>query len=103
MGLSAIFDFVGNSLKDALRQGAVIIDIRSPHEYDKGKIRGSLNIAFEQILKNVGYIKKLNKPVVLCGSGFESGAARRILQKHGIKNVYNGGTWERVLKLMNTL
>lgn len=103
MGLLSFLDFGGNTLKESLRQGAVIIDVRSPHEYDQGKIRGSLNIPVEQIAKNAEYIKRMRKPVVLCGSGSDSYTAKRILQQRGIKNVYSGGSWERVLRLFNSL
>jgi phage shock protein E len=103
MGLLSFLDFGGDALKESLRQGAVIIDVRTPHEYDQGKIRGSLNIPVEQIVKNAEYIKRMRKPVILCGSGSESSTARRILQQYGVKNVFNGGSWERVLRLVNSL
>lgn len=90
-------------VKEALRQGAVIIDVRPPYQYDQGKVPHSLNIPVDQISKNAGYIRKLGRPVVLCGSGWDSGAAKRILQQFGMKEVYNGGSWARVLRLLNSL
>lgn len=103
MGFLSFLDFGGNTIKESLRQGAVIIDVRTPHEYDQGKIPGSLNIPVEQIVKNAGYIKRMRKPVILCGSGSDSGNAKRILEQYGVKNVSNGGSWTRVLRLMNAL
>ena len=67
------------------------------------KIPGSLNIPIEQISKNAGYIKRLGKPVIFCGNGSESATARRILQQYGLKEVYNGGSWQRVLRLKNSV
>ena len=90
-------------IKDKLKQGAVVIDVRSPHEYDQGKVPGSLNIPIEQIPKNAGYIKRLNKPVIFCGSGSDSASAKRILNQYGVKDVYNGGRWSRVLKIVRSL
>lgn len=103
MGLLSLFGLGGNDIKDSLRQGAVIIDVRPPYLYDQGKIRGSLNIPLEQIAKNAGYIRKMQKPVVLCGAGSDSAAARRILRQHGVDNVVSGGSWERVLQLTRSL
>jgi phage shock protein E len=98
-----LLGFDASTIKEKLAQGAVVIDVRTPHEYDQGKIPGSLNIPIEQIPKNVGYIKRLNKPVVFCGTGSDSATARRILQQSGAKEVYNGGRWDRVLKLVRNL
>jgi phage shock protein E len=93
----------GANIKDALLREAVIIDVRPPSQYDLGKVPDSLNIPIEQIAKNAGYIKSLNKPVIFCGSGSESGAAKRILQQHGLKDVYNAGSWQRLLKMVRSL
>jgi phage shock protein E len=90
-------------IKNKLREGAVIIDVRSPHAYDQGKVPHSLNIPIEQIEKNVGYLRRLKKPVIICGAGSDPGVARRILQSHGLKDVHNGGRWERVLRISKTL
>jgi phage shock protein E len=98
-----LLGFDGTTIKEKLAQGAVVIDVRSPHEYDQGKVPGSLNIPIEQIPKNAGYIKRLNKPIIFCGSGSDSATAKRILQQHGMKDVYNGGGWDRVLKLVRSL
>lgn len=104
MGIFSFLDFGGHSIKEALLQGAVIIDVRSPHEYDQGKIRNSLNIPVDQVAANAAYIKKMNKPVILCcSSGSRSGAAKRVLKQHGLQQVYNGGSWERVLRLIRSL
>ena len=103
MGLLSLFGLGGNSIKDCLRQGAVIIDVRPPYLYDQGRIRGSLNIPLEQVAKNAGYIRSMRKPVVLCGTGSDSATARRILQQSGVPNVYSGGNWERVLRLTRSL
>jgi phage shock protein E len=90
-------------IKEKLKQGAVVIDVRSPHEYDQGKVPGSLNIPIEQIPKNAGYIKRLNKPIIFCGAGSDSATARRILQQSGLKDVYNGGRWSKVLRIVRSL
>ena len=98
------FLFGKNKIKEALKKGAVIIDVRTPHEYDQGKIPGSINIPVDRISSNIGRIKSMNKPVVLCcESGIRASTARSILQHAGIHEVYNGGSWGSVLKKINSL
>jgi rhodanese-related sulfurtransferase len=95
---------LGNKLKDALRNGAVIIDVRTAHEYDQGRIRDSINIPVDRISANIQRIKLMKKPIVfVCSSGQRSAQATTILKQAGVKEVYNGSNWERVLKMMNNL
>jgi phage shock protein E len=97
-----MFSFLGfgkSKLKEALKNGAVIIDVRTPHEFDKGKIPGSINIPVDRMSISIERIKAINKPVIVCcSSGMRSGSAKQILNKAGIQNVLNGGSWENVLK-----
>ncbi len=100
-----IFSFFGNgSIKKALRQGAVVIDVRSASEYDRGRVPGSLNIPVDRIGAGIPRIKGLNKPVIcVCASGHRSRIASATLKQAGLKEVYNGGSWERVLRLIESL
>ena len=99
-----LFSFLGTgSLKKAIRQGAVIIDVRSASEYDQGRIPGSLNIPVDRIAVSVSRIKQLNKPVICCcASGHRSRIAANTLKAAGLKEVYNGGNWEKVLRLIES-
>lgn len=98
------FLFSNNKIKDALKKGAVIIDVRTPHEYDNGRIPRSINIPVDRISSSVERIRSMNKPVVVCcESGMRSSKARTILKSAGIDEVYNGGSWESVLKIINKL
>jgi len=103
MGFLSFLDFGGNAIKKALQENAIVIDVRPPYQYDQGKVRGSLNIPIEQIAKNATYIKGMKRPVVICGNSADTGNATRILQQHGVKEVYNGGSWERVLRLLKSI
>lgn len=99
-----LFGFGKNKIKDALRNGAVIIDVRTPHEFDHGKVPGSINIPVDRIAANIARIKAMNKPIVLCcESGMRSGTAKQILKSNGLIDVLNGGSWQSVLKISNQL
>lgn len=96
----SFFGFGKNKIKEALKNGAVIIDVRTPHEYDQGKVPGSVNIPIDRIPISIERIKTMKKPIILCcESGTRSGNAKQMLNKAGIQNVLNGGSWEKVLKI----
>jgi rhodanese-related sulfurtransferase len=102
-----MFSFLGfgkSKIKEALKNGAVIIDVRTPHEYDGGKVPGSVNIPVDRISASIERIKAMKKPVVLCcASGTRSSTAKQILVKAGLTEVHNGGSWESVLKICNNI
>ncbi|HMU45315.1 MAG TPA: rhodanese-like domain-containing protein [Chitinophagaceae bacterium] len=102
MGILSIFG--SGEIKEALKKGAVVIDVRTAQEYDNGRVPGSVNIPVDRIATSVERIKGMNKPIVFCcASGIRSRTAKSIMQKHGMKNVYAAGSWEKVLKIMNKL
>lgn len=104
MGLLSFLGFGKSSIKDALRKGAIIIDVRHVNEYDQGRVPESINIPLNLIPSNIERIKGMERPVVLCcASGNRSGQAARILKSNGIKGVYNGGSWMSVLKKVKEL
>jgi phage shock protein E len=79
--------------KALMDKGAVIIDVRSPQEFDGGNIRGSKNIPLGQIAQRADELKAKNVPIIcVCASGMRSGNACAILKKSGIE-CYNGGGW----------
>jgi len=87
----------GNSpVKQMLDNGAVIIDVRTPAEFQGGHVAGSKNIPLQVIHTKVDEIKNLGKPVVLCcASGNRSGQATGFLKSHGVDCI-NGGGWMQV-------
>ena len=103
MGLLSFLG-LGDSIKNALRNDATIIDVRTVNEYDQGRIRGSVNIPLDRIPASIQRIKGMKKPIiVVCNSGTRSVNAIRILRQNGLTELYNGGNWERVLKKINSL
>ncbi len=87
--------FGGGRIKQALRDGAVIIDLRTAYEYDQGHIPRSLNIPIDRIKANIGRIRDLRKPVILCCSqGNHCWEAGEILREAGIPKVINGVSWQ---------
>ncbi len=91
--------FGGGSVGQALKEGAVIIDLRTAYDYDQGHIPRSLNIPADRIRANIGRIRDLRKPIILCCStGSHCREAADILRQAGIPKVINGGSWQSVLR-----
>ncbi|RYG27799.1 MAG: rhodanese-like domain-containing protein [Chitinophagaceae bacterium] len=94
----------GNSkIKDALKNGAIIIDIRTPREFDEGHIPESINIPADRIPINAVRIKAMKRPVILCGHSGATSVARQYLVQQGVKEVFSGGSWTRVLALLRSI
>ena len=103
MGFLSFLGF-GPDIQSLLRKGAVIIDVRNVNEYDQGRVRGSLNIPIDRLQTNIQRIKGLGKPIITCSTGdSRSSQAIKILKQSGVKEVYNGGSWEKLLQIVNTL
>ncbi len=104
MGLLSFLGIGKSSVKDALQKGAIIIDVRTVNEYDQGRVPESINIPLNLIPQNIERIKGMERSVVLCcASGNRSGQAARVLKANGIKDVHNGGSWLKVLKVVKEL
>jgi rhodanese-related sulfurtransferase len=77
-----------------MKEGAIILDVRTKGEYGSGHIRGSVNIPVEQLHKNLHKLKDKKRPIIACcESGMRSSSAKGILKSNGFINVHNGGRW----------
>lgn len=77
-----------------VKDGAVILDVRSKGEFAGGHIKGSLNISVDQLSSSLDKLKDKNKPIITCcASGMRSASAKSILKSKGYLHVYNGGGW----------
>ncbi|MCF6213264.1 MAG: rhodanese-like domain-containing protein [Flavobacteriaceae bacterium] len=78
------------SLIDA--QTGILIDVRTPQEYQAGHIPGAINFdwknqdTFSTIVKEISKDKTV---LIYCHSGYRSGLAKAYLQKNGYQKIYN--------------
>jgi phage shock protein E len=76
-----------------LKNGAVILDVRTKNEYNAGHIQRSRHVPLDAIMQQLNQLKKLNAPIItVCRSGSRSAIAKSLLQNAGIE-AYNGGSW----------
>jgi phage shock protein E len=79
--------------KQLVAEGALIVDVRTPAEYNGGHVKGSINIPLQNLEKQLSKLKKDQVIITCCASGNRSGAAKNILKSKGYPNVHNGGGW----------
>lgn len=90
-----------SSIEAYLKEGAVVIDVRTPDEFNSGHVNGSKNIVLNTIPAKVKEIKAMNKKIIaVCRSGARSGQATQFLSAQGI-DIINGGPWQNVAKFVN--
>ena len=77
-----------------IKDGAIILDVRSKGEFESGHIKGAINIPVDQLGNNLNKLKNHKTPIITCcASGMRSASARSILISKGYSEVYNGGGW----------
>lgn len=89
---------VSDFAKKASDTSVVVLDVRTPEEFQSGHIQNAINVDY-QGADFAGEINKLDKTktyAVYCHSGRRSGLATDIMAKNGFKSVFNlnGGVIE---------
>ena len=104
MGILSILGIGNGKIKDALRHGAIIIDVRTAHDFDQGRVKESINIPLDRISINLQRIRQMRRPIIICSdSDYESEKAITFLKSNGVKDIYNGGNWTRMLRVIKSI
>ena len=101
MGILLSLLFGGGADKDAdiaalVKNGALVIDTRTPREYKAGHIAGAVNIPYDVIEIGIGDHPKQTPIIVYCQSGRRSSIAKKTLEQAGYTHVVNGGGLDRM-------
>lgn len=85
------YDIDMNRLTKMKQSGALIVDIRSPQEYNEGHLSEAIVIPDYEIRSKISKIipNKNQVIIVYCGTGIRSKNAQRFLRRMGYMNVYN--------------
>jgi len=84
------------------RKGALLIDVRTPGEFENGSAQGAINIPLAQIRNDI----KESQPdpeqalLLFCRSGARSGTAAKQLKEMGYQRILNVGTVQRAKKVV---
>ena len=104
MSLLSILGIGNGGIKEALRRGAVVIDIRTASEFDRGKVHDSINIPIDRININLKRIVQMKAPIIVCSnSDSENDRVIDVLKANGVKEIYNGGSWTKLSRMMRSL
>lgn len=94
-----MIDFLKNifgekvNIPELIANGALIVDVRTKEEYQRGHVRNSINIPLNKLPDNLKKLDKNKSIVTCCASGARSATARNYLKSNGFLQVYNGGSW----------
>lgn len=82
-----------SGLDRLVKNGAVIIDVRTEKEFKTGHISGSENISLGTIRERYMELDPAKTYITVCSHGLRSVKAEHILKEKGFKHVYNGGAY----------
>jgi rhodanese-related sulfurtransferase len=82
-------------LKELLKNGALLLDVRTKGEYAGGHVKNSKNIPLDELGAALPKLNKEQNIVVVCASGMRSSNAVRMMKQNGFTNCYNGGSWTK--------
>lgn len=88
--------------KELIRQGGMIIDVRTSTEYMAGHLSQAVNVPVDEIDTVIpGRVKQKDRIMLLhCQSGLRSRTAKEKLERQGYTQVYNLGSYERAFKVV---
>jgi phage shock protein E len=87
--------------RQLLQQGAILIDVRNPHEYESRHLSAAINIPLDELDGRVPREFPDPRAVLLlhCASGVRSGIGQRMLRKLGYTQVHNVGSYGRAQRI----
>ena len=83
-----------------IREGALLVDVRSPSEYSEGHLQGAVNIPSYQIADRISeFGEDKDRDIVLyCRTGMRAMAAELTLRDFGYTHIFNAYSYEEMLK-----
>ncbi|MGJ4744900.1 rhodanese-like domain-containing protein [Leptospira sp. SA-E8] len=99
----ALFSFssCGNKedkeLAEWVEKGALVVDVRTPKEYEKRHFPGAVNIPIDSLPLRVDELGPKDKQIILyCQSGGRSSRAKSLLLDDGFTNIKDAGGIENL-------
>jgi rhodanese-related sulfurtransferase len=77
----------------------LVVDVRTPAEWEAGHIEGALHLVLDDLPRNLARVPRDRSLVVVCKSGYRSSIGRSLLERAGFRQVTDlaGGMdgWEQ--------
>ncbi len=87
---------IRTEIPEWLKNGAIVVDVRSASEFAISHVPGSKNIPVDDISKYLHELDPQTPIIVCCASGLRSGLAAKLLQSKGFSKVLNAGSWTNI-------
>ncbi len=90
--------------RQLLREGALVVDVRSPEEFKAGHLAGAMNLPLGSLGDQAQHLLSDKQQVLLlhCLSGARSGIARSQLKRMGYANAFNLGSYGRAEQIVRS-
>jgi len=95
------FATLDKGLATKIKNGAIILDVRTENEYKTGHIDSSINISLGTIRERYVELDTSKTYIICCSHGLRSVKVETILKEKGFKHVFNGGAWSDLEKIIN--
>lgn len=80
-----------------IREGAIVLDVRTPLEFGQAHIAGAINIPIETLRDNMHQLANKHRPIIACCvDGSKSWYAKNLLDANGYRHVYDAGNWVKL-------
>lgn len=84
------------TIEEIIKNHPFLVDVRTPEEFEEGSVEGAVNIPLDTIPHHVVDFENKENIVLFCQSGARCSQAKAYLERNGIQNIYNGGSWMEV-------
>jgi len=101
LGLYKLFSSsrTDSTLDRVLLSNPIILDVRSATEFEQGHMDEAINIPIDSIeFVAMSRFDSARSIIIYCSHGVRSIRAVGLLKSRGLKHVYNGGSWEDLVK-----
>ncbi|MCF6176870.1 MAG: rhodanese-like domain-containing protein [Victivallaceae bacterium] len=89
---------------EKLKNGAILIDVRTPSEFSGGHHSGAVNVPLDNLDKITAVVEDKNSSILLyCHSGARAAAACSRLRRMGYSDVSNIGSYSRTRKAVDKI
>jgi len=97
-----INDLTAEKADRLLKEGAVLVDVRTEEEFQAAHLKKAINIPLSDIATGIGkFVPDRNRVVLLyCRSGSRSFMGKRLLKRMEYQNVYNLGSFARTIRMV---
>jgi phage shock protein E len=85
-------------INEWMKEGAIIVDVRTKNEFQGGHVKGAINLPLDQLRSNMIKLDKKKPIITCCASGMRSASGKSILKAAGFERVHNGGSWTNLRK-----